>query len=248
MSLLYPISSSIPWNRKTVLIALPGLGGTASSFPINAFRAIADAGVLVYLADYNSHVESINMMAAYIWEAYNATPVSTVHPILLGYSMGGFVAQSMYAQQLDRVKGMILLSTACMTIDDGIAAAVTYSDLGKRALSFVHEKRHSEKPFGLPPRAIVSEDDWFNELAAVIAYVLSNKSCERLTNVQCPVLSIYGLKDTIIPVSSMSKLEDIIPAKMFTKAVFPHATHGLIYEQPEEVGSTVLKWIAANSM
>ena len=71
-----------------VLIALPGMGGTAFTFPMEAFEPLHNAGVRVLFASYNNEVDSMEAMGRAVWEAVLLANIDR-EVILLGYSIQG---------------------------------------------------------------------------------------------------------------------------------------------------------------
>ncbi len=87
-------------NNVTV-VALPGMGGTAWSFPTALFETMRRAGCTVLAVTYGPITSSIPAIAAGVWRTVHAAAVaggfSVGNIVLMGYSMGGFVAQAMLA-------------------------------------------------------------------------------------------------------------------------------------------------------
>jgi len=234
---LYQFSDFNGPPNATVLVALPGLGGTGLSFPEEAFDELHEAGVKVYFADYGDHVESVSDMAMAIWTALTAVGVFTP-VILLGFSMGGFVAQTMYEQSPNRVKGIVFLSTTCFTLDDAVQTLL--QDTSQ------HVKR-GQQPLGAGrPPGMVSEEVYKRELSAVTQYITAN-TCRFFSTVTVPVLSIYGAKDSVIAVKSMKKLRKLAKTVPFEEYVFVNGSHRLIYESPHKFGNIVTKWVSLHA-
>ncbi len=230
---LYEIEGGDP--DGPVLVALPGMGGTAFTFPMEAFEPLHNAGVRVLFASYNDAVDSMESMGRAVWDAILLAGIDT-EVILLGYSMGGFVAQTMHELCPSRVAGMIMLSTTCFTLEDAARALLGHCS---RSLKGLMQLGRSG-----PPEAMVSDDVFVRETAAIMAYMTGNQ-CEFLYNCSCPVLSIYGDNDRIIAVKSMAAMKTLADSTHFSEVVFKNCGHGLIYEEPEKFASTVLNWMAA---
>ena len=236
MSLL-PLNTSCGDGDTAVLIALPGLGGTALSFPPTAFQG---EEAQVYAADYGEHVDSIPAMAHAAWTAVLSSGIDR-QVYLLGYSMGGFVAQSMYLMAPSRVAGIVFLSTTCMALQD-VVESLLDGHHGHSLQTFVQGKR----PRHVPPGGVVTPAIFAREVAAVCAYVTANNCAFMDTVHDCPVLSIYGGRDTVVSVKSMEKLRQLASVTPFQEYVFPTAGHDLIYHHPAAFAAVLQAWIAAH--
>jgi pimeloyl-ACP methyl ester carboxylesterase len=238
IDLLAPVRSTPPVAN---LVALPGLGGTALSFPARAFQDAVDAGVAVYIADYNEQISSVAAMAHGVWTAILAAGIDE-QVFLLGYSMGGFVAQSMYLQAPTRVAGLILLSTACLTLADMVTTF-----LGGKHTHALRSFMRGARPRDVPDAGIVSRETFEKELAAVVAHVISNAGKFMQTVNNCPIASIYGSKDKVICVESMARLRQVASQTPFNEYVFPDAGHDLIYTQPSALAALLAQWLLAHA-
>jgi pimeloyl-ACP methyl ester carboxylesterase len=225
---------------STVLIALPGLGGTGFSFPPAAFAPLRD--VTVFFADYGNAVDSVPAMAHAIWMAVLAAGIDCA-VVLLGYSMGGFVAQSMYLQAPSRVAGLVFLSTTCLSLEDVVCSLLGGAH-GDTLNTFVAKGR---RPRHVPAGGIVSPAIFAREVAAVLAHVTANDCRFMRTVTDCPVLSVYGSADTVVSVASMEKLRALADVTPFEEHVFAGAGHDLIYEQPAAFAALLQAWIDANA-
>ena len=217
-----------------VLIALPGMGGTAFTFPMEAFEPLHNAGVRVLFASYNNEVDSMEAMGRAVWEAVLLANIDR-EVILLGYSMGGFVAQAMHTLCPSRVAGMIMLSTTCFTLEDAAHALLGHCSKSLKGLMQLGRTG--------PPEAMVPDDIFVRETSAIMAYMTSNQ-CEFLTECACPVLSIYGDKDQIIATKSMAAMHVLAKNTHFSEIVFENCGHGLIYQKPLKFAETVANWMA----
>ena len=208
---------------------------------MSAFQDLVDAGVAVYFADYCQQIDSIAAMAHGVWTAILGAGIDQ-EVFLLGYSMGGFVAQSMYMQAPSRVAGLILLCTACLTLEDVVSTL-----LGGTHTIAIRSFINGTRPHDIPAAGIVSEEMFQRELSAIVAHVISNV-CQFVNTVEnCPVLSVYGSADKVVSVQSMEKLRQLALRTTFNEYVFPEAGHDLIYTQPGALGALLAQWVLRNS-
>ena len=192
------------------LVLLPGLGSSAAAMKQTKLNKLPNVQVITL--DYGSNA-SIASMAASAWAQISAPRV-----MLLGYSMGGFVAQDMVCQKPERVMGVILVSTTAPTL------AQVYADQAdlRRLLDLLLT---SSSGGNLNPRVVYSEtfltsltatqrralmaaskrnalpfEEFLQQLSAVVSLITSDLAPLRLRCfANIPVLVLYGEKDVLIP-------------------------------------------------
>lgn len=249
-------------RSAVTLVALPGLGGNANSFPCRMFTALRAMGTQVYAMSYGTGVDSIPEMARNQWLNLNGLGVCG-NVVLLGYSMGGFVAQEMVKQEPSRVIGLVLLSTSCvrdgyMPLGPAVIEPILRGDKPKRtdpahdlAMLFPprflatlnpHYLQDELLPFMRSAR--VSEDIYMREVISIIEYIAYAKGCDSLSQIKGPVLIIQGLSDEVIPRESADRLAGNIPHGIYRKIIrMPGVGHGIAIQTPGQVGSDVVKWM-----
>ena len=261
-----------PLGSGVVLVALPGLGGVADSFPPSLFKETRALGVPVVAVCYPSDsVGTIAAMASAVWQTLFAMGVCG-NVVLLGYSMGGFVAQNMVEQQPSRVAGVVLVATACSDGADlvigrrvmasalrtGFAGAATTGAAGPRLtqqripldLLFPAEylERHDSafiRDHVLPEKGdpVMPDAVWLQQLFAVLQFVVRTHSCARLADITVPVLIIHGAHDAVLPIDNARQLVGSLRRAPITTRIVRDAGHGVLYQQPGAVGSDVAAWL-----
>ena len=239
------------------LVLLPGLGSTAASFlatDLYALRGVA--GVQVQAINYAADAcSSIAAMAANAW-----TQIATPLAVLLGYSMGGFVAQAMVCQQPRRVAGVVLVSTTAPTLTQ------VYAKDNQRELRRVLHLLMSGDGTSLDPRVLHSDaylrtlkparkrararvslpmDQFMQQLTAVVALMTSGLAPTRL---QCfaavPVLVINGAQDVLIPPQVVDALDALrLYTPDYERKQFADAGHALFVEEPQRCNSIIAAWL-----
>jgi pimeloyl-ACP methyl ester carboxylesterase len=250
---LHAVQYPSVWNGF-VLVCLPGLGGNGAAFAPASFQSIVHCGTIVLFADYMSRVRSITDMATYIWEELEHVSGKI---ILLGYSMGGFVAQIMYSQLPSRVTGIVMLCTAAPTPKDMkliIGSMANFMLKNERPTReemyktvFSHKTRNNFPPGFydqmniILDHGIVDSDTFHCEIAAITQYIFSGMAIEYAKAITCPTLILYGSDDRVIPVKLLRNLHTYIPSA--TVVVVPDVGHHMIYEQPIVFSNILADWM-----
>jgi pimeloyl-ACP methyl ester carboxylesterase len=197
------------------------------------------AGVTVYAADYGEYVNSIQEMGSAVWAAVKAAGIRRP-VILLGYSMGGFVAQTMYMQYPEAVSGIVFVSTSAPNTKDAIATVLSNFYNKKR----VKQLMESQKREGPSRSMYTSREIFHKEFTASSAYIFSNKADAFMKSVTVPVLVIYGESDNVIPgrlLAKLRKLKDKV--SVYQELILPGVGHAVMRAVPDLFSKTVLTWI-----
>jgi pimeloyl-ACP methyl ester carboxylesterase len=244
---------------KVVLVMLCGLGGTADGFASE--HAVRIPGVLVVALDYTNHA-TIDAMAASVWTQLDAAGIR-LPAILLGYSMGGFVAQAAACIEPWRVLGVILVSTAVLTLEDMYAAltampprllaALTWSKPGSQSYDDAKARllfsskwlaEHQRIHLGARMRAVSAPRSVFlAEVRAVIAHAIANEDGRSAACVRnFPVLVLHGSQDVLFPAAvTIPRYQRVLPTANIQ--IFGGSGHALITEQTERFSKEVTQWI-----
>lgn len=260
-----PIVRLAAVDNTATLVALPGLGRNSYSFMPSMFTPVRELGITVFCMDYGTHVDSIQDMAAYVWSCLDNLVASHSPLVLLGYSMGGFVAQAMYSQRPSSVSGVVFLSTTCPTVEDVLAPFMSKSALAttmqlwfsdqdkeqrarRAAVLAKHKAGLLEVPLSeymhVLDHSRIPKEEYGKEMAACFAYALSNVSVGIVARMTCPVLVIYGSRDEVIPVKSMRRLRDALPlAKTYTEIEIPGGGHSVMYQSTKVISDNLTQWL-----
>jgi pimeloyl-ACP methyl ester carboxylesterase len=171
---------------------------------------------------------------------------------MLGWSMGGFIAQALALQHSRRINKLILLSTDPGGADADLASAAVWSQLidmsgtpheqARRLLSLLFPSDVAEsiyRKFGdvvaaartqLSPRLI-------NRQAAAMDAWHRTGVASRLREVNIPVLIATGTADIVIPPSNALRLVNAIPGAWL--AQFNGGGHAFMAQYPRRLADLI---------
>ena len=179
---------------------------------------------------------------------------------VLGWSMGGFIAQTLALQQPGRIKKLILLSTDPGGSDADRASAAVWSQLidmsgtshqqARRLLSLVFPRAIAEsiyREFGdivAAARAQLSPDLVNRQVAAMDAWHRTGIG-NRVREINVPVLVATGSEDIVIPPSNALKLVNAIPGAWL--AQFNGGGHAFMYQYPRPLADLINCFLAIDA-
>lgn len=174
---------------------------------------------------------------------------------VLGWSMGGFVAQILGVRHPDRVSKLVLLSTDPGGADADPASPDVWRQLldtsgtpheqARRLLSLLFPGDLAEsfyRQFGdivAAARARLSPDLLKRQEAAMDAW---HGTGNRLGKISVPVLVAAGAEDVVIPPSNALKLVNAIANAWL--AQFPGGGHGFMAQYPRPLGDLINLFLA----
>lgn len=188
---------------------------------------------------------SIPQMGANAIAFIRALGLSTVD--VLGFSIGGMVAQEIALQAPDLVRKLILVGTGPRGADMSnskssdifagtydppehlwLAVHFSPSDASRTAgLAFLERKwRRTDRD------AEVTEEAALRQREAIGAYIAGGESAQdHLKDLRLPTLVVQGDNDVIIPTMNSYVLQQKLPNAQLI--IFPDANHGSFYQYPE---------------
>jgi pimeloyl-ACP methyl ester carboxylesterase len=171
---------------------------------------------------------------------------------VLGWSMGGFIAQRLALQYPDRVNKLILLSTDPGGANADLASADVWSKLidmsgtpheqARRLLSLVFPRAIVEsiyREFGdivAAARAQLSTDLVNRQVAAMDAWHRTGIG-NRVREINVPVLVATGTADIVIPPSNALRLVNAIPGAWL--AQFNGGGHAFMFQYPRPLADLI---------
>jgi pimeloyl-ACP methyl ester carboxylesterase len=179
---------------------------------------------------------------------------------MLGWSMGGFIAQTLALQHPDRVNKLVLLSTDAGGSDADLGSAAVWSQLvdtsgtpheqARRLLSLLFPSDVAEsfyREFGdivAAARARLSPDLIRRQAAAMDAWH-RNGVGNCLREINAPVLIATGSEDVVVPPSNALRLVNAIPNAWL--AQFPHGGHAFMAQYPGPLADLINCFLAVDA-
>jgi 3-oxoadipate enol-lactonase len=226
------------WNRLRPLLA-------------SRFRTILFDNRGVGRSDVPPGPYSIPMMADDASAVLDAAGVASAH--VVGFSMGGCIAQELVLRHPARVRSLVLGCTSCGGRDAVPAAPEVRAALTSRANMSREEAMWTMAPytfdastpreviageFALRLRATVSNDGFFAQLEAIRMWP---GSLSRLGAVSAPTLVIHGETDQLVPPENGRILARAIPHA--TLDMVPRASHIFMTDQFEPASQAILAFL-----
>ena len=238
------------------LVLLHGFCETSEMWSDTCVKFMSD-GHSVTCADLpgfgtNMHCESsMEEMANYVWKVLAQNDV--VNPIILGHSMGGYVALEMLHQKPSEIKGIGLIHSH--------AAADSEEKKANRDKSISFVQKHGTKEFlDLFPNQLVaphrvSDLALMNQVrsltknTSVEAIIAASKAMrdrkERislLNSVETPILWLVGEQDNFVSVSEI--YQQASQSRRSMLEVLPNVGHLSVFEDPQKFTNAVYKYIS----
>jgi pimeloyl-ACP methyl ester carboxylesterase len=178
---------------------------------------------------------------------------------VVGWSMGGFIAQTLALTYPERVDKLILLSTDAGGADADVASPAVWSQLldttgtpheqARRLLFLLFPNDVAEsfyRQFGdiiAAARAQLSVELLNRQAAAMNAWH-RNVVANQLREIRVPVLIATGTEDIVIPASNVLKLANAIPGAWL--AQFPHGGHAFMAQYPRALADLINGFLAVD--
>jgi pimeloyl-ACP methyl ester carboxylesterase len=239
------------------LVILNGFAATSADWDPSFIDRLASSNELILLdnrgigrsAD-NGRPFDIAQLADDVLRVVETLGVERVN--MLGWSMGGFIAQTLGVQHPGRISKLILLSTDPGGADADLAPAAVWSQLidmsgtphdqARRLLSLLFPSDVAEsiyREFGdivAAARARLSPSLINRQAAAMDAWHRTGVG-NRLQEMNVPVLIATGTADVVIPPSNSLKLVNAIPGARL--AQFNGGGHALMAQYPRPLADLI---------
>lgn len=197
---------------------------------------------------------SISQFASDALNLLTALGIESAH--LLGYSMGGYIAQEMAIGDPGRVERLVLLATECggakgMRQEPGIlfefhGAVGNGSNGADPERRFLISREQLERS-GASPGNILGDREERNENEHFAAQADAVRdwqgTCDRLPGLKQPSLVITGTDDIVILPENAKVLSELIPDAELVEVEGAH--HGLILQYPAELAGVVADFLSA---
>jgi len=176
--------------------------------------------------------------------------------VLVGLSMGGYVAFELLRQAPSRVAALVLLDTAARPdLPEQAEARRSQIDLARRGRfagisdllfpRFVAASRHGDEALKAVVRAMAQEvgaDAFVRQQTAIMNRVDSRPG---LAAIRCPTLVVVGEQDVLTPPDRAAEIAAAVPNARHV--VVPDCGHLSTLEQPQAVTRAVTEFLAAAS-
>ncbi|WP_320006779.1 alpha/beta hydrolase [Maridesulfovibrio sp.] len=158
---------------------------------------------------------------------------------VFGWSMGGLIAQEMTLNYPDKVIKLVLLGTSCAAQPvEEVTHRLLKMDIQELLSHFFPKGWVEKNPDALAklPRQAGPADPAVIR-AQADAMIEWEGCCSRLSYLEKPTLIISGLEDDILPEQLSVQISEQVGGSWLVR--YKNATHWLMYQDPEGLGSTV---------
>ena len=232
------------------LVVLNGFAATKDDWDPTFLAALAGRHELVLLDNRGTGESSddgmsftIGDLAADVAGLVDALGLS--RPAVLGWSMGGFVAQALALSDPAKVAKLVLLSTSAGG-ELGVQADQEVRERLRDVSGTPREQASRLIALLFTPERAAAVDAEFGEVVAAARAALSPDLVDRqweameawsqrekasgVERISCPVLVATGEEDVVIPTRNASALAGAIPGAWLAR--FPHSGHGFMADHP----------------
>ena len=231
------LTDALAANREVILVDYPGVG-SSSGPPSSTIN------------------ETARQMIAFV----SALGLDRID--LLGFSIGGFVAQEIALVRPALLRRLILAATGPKGAPlmhgwrEDIAAAARGESSPENLLyiMFAHTDTSQAKGREFLGRFLerregrdspVSNAARDAEYDAIVEWgIPDHAALQRLTGIQSPTLVIQGDDDLMIPTKLSHLLAGLIPDAQIR--IYPDAAHGFLFQYPSEVAADVNEFLTAD--
>ena len=229
------LTDALAAEREVILIDYPGVGSSRGEFGPNIAHAARH--MIACIADLG--LDEID---------------------LLGFSIGGFIAQEIALRRPTLIRRLVLAATGPKGAPgmhgwrDDIAAAARGESKPENLLyiMFAHTEtsqakgmeflgRFSERKHGRDaPTSDAARDAQYD---AIVEWgIPDHAALQRLTGIKSPTLIIQGDNDLMIPTKLSHLMAGLIPDAQIR--IYPDAAHGFLFQYPAEVAADVNAFLA----
>jgi pimeloyl-ACP methyl ester carboxylesterase len=252
--------TKIYWEERgsgEPLLLIMGLGSASDMWYrllpefSSSYRTILFDNRGVGRSDPHSGPYSIAAMAEDAAAVMMAAGVESAH--VIGFSMGGFIAQEFALRYAERVRRLVLASTACGGSEVVWAAPEVLTALAAKDVKTREEGFWTTAPYNYAqstPRALIEED-----LAVTLRSLLKRESYQaqlqaitswtgthsRLRGLNIPTLVIHGDSDQLIPTENGRILARVIPKAEFV--LIPGAGHRFMTDKLEGASRAIMSFL-----
>lgn len=252
------------FGKGRPLVVLNGFGATSSDWDPSFIDRLASSNELILLNNRGIggstddgqpfDIAKLADDAARVIETLGIERTS-----VMGWSMGGFIAQAVAVQQRTRIDKLVLLSTDPGGIEADLASPAVWSGLidtsgtpneqAHRLLFLLFPNDVAEsfyREFGDMVAAARAQlpVELLNRQSAAMDAWHRNGVASQLREIGVPVLIATGTEDIVIPASNALKLVNAIPGAWL--AQFPHGGHAFVAQYPRALADLINSFLAVD--
>lgn len=237
-------------RQQAEILLIPGMLNPPSIWDavIAILRERFGTSVGIKVADVSTQ-SSITDMAQDAWQCFDDVPVETPCYIV-GFSMGGYVAQEMLVTPKRAIHGAWLIATSAKTENPDSAplrekAIANFSqDFEKSIQSTARWGTHEKTPEELEPLVQAMREVGAKTAIRQTQAIMQRRNLrDRLRELEIPVHVICGEQDRITPAALAQDIASIVPKAQLQ--LIPDAGHMLPYEAPHAIAQSLAARISA---
>lgn len=176
--------------------------------------------------------------------------------VVVGFSMGGYVALALAALSPKTLSGLVLIDTRAEADSpegkakrDATIASVREHGTRNLAMAMVANQlteatRNSERLLAQEVRALMLKQSKAGVLGALAAMRDRPDRRDVLKGLKVPALAVVGDKDTVTPPAAAQVIADLARCEV---KVIAGAAHLSPMERPDDVNEALLEWLGANA-
>ena len=235
-------------NSNLLAVLLPGFGCDLDSMleldhALNEFPGVSQTKCEVFTSE-----ESLEKMTCKVVRQY---PKSEL--LLIGFSMGGWVAQEVASRMRSQVKGLVLISTwseapvQYLEVIHGLYKELRSGKTLDSLRSIVEEgfinkqTRNAMANRWVSMAKRIGTETFLRQTKAILENPGVSKN---IPNIQCPMLAIAGAEDKLL--KPVEQFQYIQHRRQCETIILDSCGHNLIWERPTTVSETVKRWLHLN--
>lgn len=248
------------------LLVLNGFGATSADWDPSFIDRLSSSNELILLDNrgiggstdngQSFDIAKLADDAARVIEAIDIDRAS-----VMGWSMGGFIAQAFAVKYADRIDKLVLLSTDPGGIEADLASPDVWSGLVNT--SGTPNEQARRLIFLLFPTDVA--ESFYREFGNIVAAARAELSVEllnrqgaameawhrdgltsQLREIRVPVLIAAGMEDILIPASNALKLANTIPGAWL--AQFARGGHAFMAQYPRALADLINTFLASDEV
>jgi pimeloyl-ACP methyl ester carboxylesterase len=239
------------------LLVLNGFGATSADWDPSFIDRLASSNELILLNNRGIGGQPFDIAKLADDAAHVIETLGIERACVMGWSMGGFIAQAFALNYANHVDKLVLLSTDPGGIEADLASpdvwfklidtSGTPNEQARRLLFLLFPNDVAEsfyQQFGDMVAAARAQlpVELLNRQAAAMDAWHRNGVASQLREIRVPVLIATGTEDIVIPPSNGLKLVNAIPGAWL--AQFPHGGHAFVAQYPRALVDLINSFLA----